>query len=361
MDNNDLTSLQALPEVISAELLEKLKELYDIDKISLIEKLPSQISDVFYLEFFDKKGKREVIFKIYSMIINEADIRSEHLFLEHVSRKLHNISVPVPLKNHYGATFFSFNNRFFSIFRFLEGSLGEEKNDEIVLLGEALSEYHETVSGLEIDFDVERCAWLSPMKPIYFIKKMTAIEKSENIYSGYREMAGKAKEIYFNIADNLKNLHYDRLERIIIHGDFHARNLLFKRINSGKKITGILDFSNVRMGSRVEDIACAIVPYSFYGYKKTGNSFINLKKTLEPLKIFIRSYQKNVKLSEEEMDVIPDLMRKRTVDMATFILILSYSHDKKGESYTKIKNWLDFTDWIDYNKEKIVNYLKKRK
>jgi Ser/Thr protein kinase RdoA (MazF antagonist) len=81
---------------------------------------------------------------------------------------------------------------------------------------------------------------------------------------------------------------------MVTHGDFHKGNVLFK---NGKLVT-LLDFDEVQIAPRVNDVA--------YALKQTCLAGLTLNSSR--VSVFIKEYEKLIKLGKIEKAMIPLLI-----------------------------------------------------
>lgn len=85
----------------------------------------------------------------------------------------------------------------------------------------------------------------------------------------------------------------------IIHGDFHPGNLKF----SGEKISGIFDFDNLQHAPKILDLAICLSQFKFWHARVAPDSLSAVSRPL------LKGYEKKVKLTSGERDLLFDLAR----------------------------------------------------
>lgn len=113
-----------------------------------------------------------------------------------------------------------------------------------------------------------------------------------------------------DIADELKELFVEsdryyqqpdpQFPKLVIHGDYQPRNVLFDR----NRLSGVLDFGDANLNFRIADVARALRTFC-----RDKMQFINLKLA----RVFLDSYQKKAALSEKELLAVPDLIVRRNL------------------------------------------------
>ena len=91
-----------------------------------------------------------------------------------------------------------------------------------------------------------------------------------------------------------------RLPRLVIHGDYQPRNVLFDQ----NGICGILDFGDANLNLRVADVVRGLSTFC-----KDKNHLINARYAI----FFLQAYQDTEELHEKEIAAIPDLMLRRNL------------------------------------------------
>lgn len=105
------------------------------------------------------------------------------------------------------------------------------------------------------------------------------------------------------------------LRRQIIHSDLHPHNIIMKK----NEVAAIIDFDSMRLSERARDIAFAIYRFGrqFLVGCKADDSFLVAPRLT---KLFINSYNEIDKISEEEINLMPALIKDEFLLKILFVL-----------------------------------------
>ena len=111
--------------------------------------------------------------------------------------------------------------------------------------------------------------------------------------------AGMKSDLPFfkNVLRDVSQIEYEG-NQLPTHGDFAKNNLLF---DTSGKVSGILDFDDIRIAPRIKDVANSI----FYScYDETNFNILKYQK-------FLSIYKNNITLNrEEERLIVPAILRE---------------------------------------------------
>jgi len=127
------------------------------------------------------------------------------------------------------------------------------------------------------------------------------------------------KKEAIKVNTELKTINRKRLRKRFIHGDFHGVNLL----SNNEKITAVLDFDDSHYDYLIEEIAVFL-----------GHSFVHKERIHKNyIKMFMKEYQKTIKLNENEKRAIYYFIRQR------FLASLDWTekHKRKLKDKKKIR------------------------
>jgi len=168
-------------------------------------------------------------------------------------------------------------------------------------------------------------------------------EISSNIYDNVREQVLFLTQQMLLLEDKLSYFHTLNLPKQVIHGDLHFNNIL----HTEGKVTGVLDFEFVSYDWRAMDFAINI------------SSYCSTPDPMSLIETFVAGYVRHGKLSKQEIECIPDLVKLRILNNVVFFVGRAYSGEGscdfligRCESYVTRINWL-----ID-NHDRIINVLK---
>ena len=176
----------------------------------------------------------------------------EHTVLDH----LHHLGWPVaaPVATPEGDRILEVDERLYTLFPRLPGRRGApERPRSPRALGRMLARLHR---------DLEGCRYESPLTlftPILDIATTwgTGTHSVEELFTTYAEESPEAAEYCLRtlaeVRAQVATLDTSGMTRTLIHGDWHAGNLLYTR----GEVTGVLDFDFAHPDLRVADLAAS--------------------------------------------------------------------------------------------------------
>jgi len=138
--------------------------------------------------------------------------------------------------------------------------------------------------------------------------------KNKNVKSSFEFQVLKNLAFISKCSLNILNseIHF-KAKKQLIHHDLHPGNVIFNR----NKVTAILDFSSMRKGLVLEDIAFASFRFAFE-YAKSPQQ-INRK-----IKLFVENYKNHNDINENQLHYIDYYFRMETLRRISFILKKKY-------------------------------------
>jgi homoserine kinase type II len=98
---------------------------------------------------------------------------------------------------------------------------------------------------------------------------------------------------------------YEALPELIIHGDYHAGNLIFQ----GDTIVGVVDFDLAHRCFRAMEVAEALIFFTTERSKRLNNIVYSGFLDLKEMQRFIEIYNATTRLTEGEIQALPHLIR----------------------------------------------------
>lgn len=290
----------------------KIADTYGLGKVEKVEQFSAGVVNSNY-----ELKTNEGIFVVRIIESELTEHKKQMIELEknvlfYLKEKGFPYETPVPLKSKFGKYHSKINGKFYWIYRKLEGEnfKGKFRGKSLKELAKAIATYHKYISHFKInkkDKNIFSLYWLSKeySKLEKKIKKIKSENETDRLvkenFCLFREMVEKLNKINFKI-----NL-------IVAHDDLARNNLLFKK----GKLTGIIDFDDIKIAPRTEDIA--------YSSRKScvGKKGINKKA----MNLFLKEYEKIIPLTKEEKAlIIPLIIRSHCV-----VFWWIYVEMKKGQ------------------------------
>lgn len=181
-------------------------------------------------------------------------VHFEHTLLRHLASRGWPVAVPIEATG--GGSVIEMDGRLYALFQRLPGRRGiAEKPKDPFGLGTMLARLHR---------DMADCSF-EPIdhsfKPLLSVSTTwgTGTHTVDDLYAAYArdapEEAAYCTQILARVRDAVAGLDTSALPRGLIHGDWHAVNLLYTR----GRVTGVLDFDFAHPDLRVADLAISSI------------------------------------------------------------------------------------------------------
>jgi len=266
--------------------VEKICEIYDLGKVKNFKLIKHGLINYNY-ELVVDKGI--FIIRVLGRKLESwkrKKLKLEFLILQHLKRERFPYKFPFPIKNKKGVIITNINKNDLWVYKKIDGEkIRSRQWRHVKEQIKALAFYDKYAEQLIVksydleNFEDER-GWL--LHKYKLMREVKPKNKTDKIM---------LKNITFfeNLLKKVTKIKFDE-NPIVIHGDFHLGNCLFKK----DKILGILDFDNVKYSPRVFDLAYAIRVIC------TKKRKLN-KKLMNKV---IEEYQKYNRLKKSELKMI---------------------------------------------------------
>ncbi len=212
--------------------------------------------------------------------------------------------IPSPLVNRKNKSITRIGNSYFWLYRYIKGKISKNWNEgKLKSVAKMVTNYHRNLERFNLNNGKGKSDHVLISQNLNAIGNyVKALRKK-----GLKEWADK---IYLSLSVEVSSImkclsskNYLGLKQYYIHRDLGPENILF----SGDKVVGVLDFDNVSLSNDilVKDLAI-ILQRAF----TNDNGELNLKKA----SVFIEEYRKIKKLTNKEIELIPDLITASFVD-----------------------------------------------
>lgn len=179
-----------------------------------------------------------------------ATIAYEHQILEHLAKRGWTVAAPIAAPS--GERLLALDGELYSLFPRLPGRRGKpEKPPDPRGLGRMLARLHRDLATFEA---IPPEGTFAPILEIAPTWKRASNTVDELLLSYAKEEPVGARRCLKTLGEiraAMRDLDTSHLQRCLIHGDWHAGNLLFQR----GEVTGILDFDFAHPDLRVADLA----------------------------------------------------------------------------------------------------------
>jgi homoserine kinase type II len=309
---------------------QKISNYYNLGKVISIKlfeeglvnsnyKLTTEKGD-FVIRFLGKepdKWKKEML-----------ELEKKVLF--HLKKKKFPYKIPIPLRNKKKKYLSTINKRYYWIYKMIPGEIEDLNEARLKELAKAVATYYKYIKDLKIKVKKEH------FQMGWFIEQYEVIEKKLAKIKNPNKTDQLMKdnfEFFKDLVHKLDKIDF-KYNMIAAHGDIHKANVLFK----GDKLIGMIDFDNIKIAPRVEDLAYAL------RLSTLGSRGLDKKGT----NTFIKEYEKYVKLTKKEKSfIIPLIIRDNSIVFWWMYMEMKKGQDKK---YDMIKWTIDSTkalvkDW----------------
>ena len=331
------TEGQGKPQSIPADVREALNR-YDLGAIKTISRMPGDQSTLAESYRVDT-DKGSFVISPTGLRKRPAAITWEASFL----KKLDLAIVPVMMPAKSGEPFAEFSGSYYTVRQFKSGDLvgwGKIQGEKLINAAKALAQFHD--SSAKVYPQGEN---LKPSEYIYPLADLSSQQEMirffararDDIASDPAKRQRKAHQFYIDsydlILDHVKTLQrnasrgrYDGFLRLIVHGDFNSRNLLFE----SDILSSLLDYDYSRNALRIQDIANGAIPINW-----TEDRPVDFASLIE----FLNAYQQEsrIPLTQEEVRLLPDAYRAWFLEEMAFGV-----HQLENEGWTDEQK----IDWL---------------
>jgi Ser/Thr protein kinase RdoA (MazF antagonist) len=251
-------------------------------------------------------------------------LKLERKVLFHLNKKNFPYEIPVPLQNKNKKYLSKSKGGHYWVYKMIQGESVKKLNDkQLKEVSKAVAIYYKCIKSLNVKVKREFFTmW-------WFLKQYKIIEKKLSKIKNPNKLDKLVKdnfEFFNNLVHKLDKMDF-RINMIPVHGDIHAPNILFK----GDKLIGIIDFDNIKIAPRVEDVAYTL------RLSAVGRKGFDKKRA----SIFLKEYEKLVKLTKKEKSfIIPLMIRANCIVFWWMYLEMAKGKDKK---YGMMKWTVDVT------------------
>lgn len=234
-----------------------------------------------------KEGK--FVLQLFGVPVTEKKLektRNVHKCLLHLKERNFPYKIPEPVLNKQGERVTIKGNKGAWLYPYIEGNLKRKiNNKQLEEIGSVLAQLHRL---LKKEAKKEK---MYPKRYEWQMQKLNEIQtkKAHTEAQNYIKRKSKILEQAFAY---LKNYNFKK-NVTFCHKDINAENMLWQR----GKLVGILDFDNMRIGPRIEDIALAI-------------SKLHLNKKEKAKQALIKGYERIQKLNKEDKTLLIPCMIK---------------------------------------------------
>jgi Ser/Thr protein kinase RdoA (MazF antagonist) len=186
------------------------------------------------------------------------------------------------------------------------------------------------------------CSWHLKILDQYLEKcNQKTSQNDKELY--LQDIAAEFKKLFIE-SDRYYHKPDPQFPKLVIHGDYQPRNVLFNH----RSISGVLDFGDANLNLRITDVVRGLKTFC-----KDRIHFINEKQA----QAFLHAYQDRIALSEKELFAIPDLMLRRNLRNIIWSLHgdLNHHENRRTPKYRFMKLRIKWEEalWIKRNKAEL--------
>jgi Ser/Thr protein kinase RdoA (MazF antagonist) len=277
---------------ILKEIIIEALTYYDVGKLQSLELI--EHGSVNY-NVKIKTSKDTFFFRAYDEAQDKKHMVFEHKLLKKLSDK--GFIVSSPLKTRLGETLLQIKGYYVSIFNWIKGRHFRYSISSIKTVARKLGSFHLLIKDYHPNpyerqkayrnFLKKEKDYLNSILEHFFLGNYSHLYRLKykpklTPYDSFiKDNLEKMQPIYTNLVVNYQSLRFPIQEFIMLHGDYHEENVLFKR----SKMVAMLDFDYARYGLRHYEVAETALRYSIDGKKidlRNLRNFIKAYRSIDP-------------------------------------------------------------------------------
>ncbi len=299
-------------EVLSERLIEEIDRQYDIPDVISVGKVEGgKMGNNFWLE-----TKAEKYFFREYRITSPARIKEIHDAKAYFAGQ--GMPVILPILTRSGGTSFSFKDKIYSLFPYVNGvNVPREglREEHLSKMGKFLAEMHLAGKNPPAFIKEKERVW-NKEKFIERARAFLAIIEKKKVQDDFDRLALKKLNRQIDLAEKNRVEYSIEYPLHLTHNDFHNYNIFFDKDG---EISRIFDWEKVQLGTRAKEVARALELNVF------ERGFTN--EAFEKAKVFLRSYRDIYPLSKEEF---LDGVKKRYLNIMHSKWIEEEHYEKKN-------------------------------
>ncbi len=240
----------------------------------------------------------------------------DHSVIKHLARS--GLPVVPPVKTPRGSRWLRRADKIYELYPFVEGSPFQEGDTEqMAAAGRLLGQWHEATRDFQPTGHKPWPRYFSPADRLPEIQEARGLleQGADTGNISARQAQGLIDYLQTQAQLAIQQVPDERywaLPQVIIHGDWHPANFKF----SDSQVAGIFDFDWVGRQPRLVDVVDGLMFFCAHRrYPLQAGDIYRLTQSLTPdwewMRIFLRPYLETNRLTEEEFQCLPGLMRAR--------------------------------------------------
>jgi homoserine kinase type II len=242
-------------------------------------------------------------------------IRGQHELIQHL--RLRGFPAPAVIPTRKGETLLILDGEFYEIQEFIEGKPYEQANEaHFMAAAIALGLYHAYVRNF---ISQDLCYVDRLYCPTVLTSNLFTLSEELAFYQDlpFADVIEALTSHAIDLSSRLSS--YEQLPRLVIHGDYHADNLIF----NNDCIVGVVDYDKARLQPRVVELAEALIyfasPRSCKMKHLVYSGFLEWDRFTRFLKYYadaLRSPNKKVVLHIRPVQPAPDILVRASCESA---------------------------------------------
>jgi Ser/Thr protein kinase RdoA (MazF antagonist) len=280
--------------------------------------------------------------------IDESKSRSE-VAMTDILRSI-GIASPETFRTATGDTVYVDKSYCYSLFSFIDGrEPAAHSYDDLALMGMALGELHRKTSASSIPEMGSTFQWRVSDWAMEAMSESLRIIPQECDKSLLSELNKKLLDSLAKIEEN--KLAFD-LPQSFIHWDFHRGNVKFDLEGT----TYIFDHEYTHIDDRIADVANSIILIAALDadsicYNDPASFIQECQVAEDVLRSFIRAYQREFPITDEEIGVLPAYLR------VAWLGWVAYTFCSDIGTFSKLKEASFFPNWVERHEQWIQDII----
>ncbi len=277
---------------------------------------------------------------------NRELILAQHALINHVRQS--GFPAPAILPAASGETLLVLDDEFYEIQGYIEGAPFEHARlAHFQAAAIMLGRYHDCVRGFA---PLALCHMGDLYDPPILTTNLTRLKE---VWTRDRDpaLAEIVRQLESHEADLRSRFAlHDQLPYLVIHGDYHADNLLF----DGDRIVGVVDYDKARWQPRIVELAEVLI---YFASSRPGHlkhlvypGFLEWDKFTSFLHNY--AYAQAVSLREQEVRALPDYIR--CIWLSISLQRLLEKGHRPPEALEALREVLSLGDWSTANRQRMI-------
>ncbi|HEQ71629.1 MAG TPA: hypothetical protein ENN69_03990 [Spirochaetia bacterium] len=271
-----------------------------------------------------------------------SDILFEQELLAKLNRARLSFEIPRPLSSTMSTPVIRFKRKYYWMYQCIGGESRKPLTaDDCTKIACAMAELHRKTARMKLAHDKR---WTTPFQSRWLIKEILKLLRNSGDSNADRYFHNHAEEV---IAA-LRELHpgaYMQLPRIPIHADIFSENILFK----DGRLTGVIDFDNCHIGTRIRDLT------TFIDWECRDSRAMRLD--LDKVRLFVKAYREHAMLSTEEISYIPDISISANIVRFWYMYWVMRHCPERKLTTARMKEAISCMRWVKKNRDEIIERL----